>query len=84
VKCFVLGHDIWIWALRDSISTAPESHMRIHTYSTNAVPNFEHLDVMPYVYFGKSRTPDLKVVNVGAWVTSKCFHNKRGYLNLIL
>jgi hypothetical protein len=33
---------------------------------------------MPYVYSGKLRTPDLKVVDMGAWVMSKCFIARRG------
>jgi hypothetical protein len=52
--------------------------------STNAILNFEHSDIMSYVYSGKSRTPDLKVVNVGAWVMSKRFHSKKMYLSCYL
>jgi hypothetical protein len=33
---------------------------------------------MPYVYSGQSSTPDLKVVNVGAWVMLKRFIARRG------
>jgi hypothetical protein len=83
-EVFVLRHDIRIWHYEDSICIALESHMGIHTYSTNAGENVEQLDVMPYVYSGKSRTPDLKVVDMGAWVMPKRFHSKKRDLSCYL